>query len=379
MQNVVKIALIALVAVMCVDALAATGASAEEPLQPLALSPVFLTAGPEELLFTGSGGAVTLRSKQAGVEGTISCERTLSFTGLAVTESALVNALRIELNGRCEQTVGSSKDTCSEPIKLELSYGQLGLLHNHVFLLVAPENGTLFATVKCTNGNTQVRGAVIGEFPLNGRGGSLQYGVSLEDFLLLYKAKGITQEPEEIELAGGLMKGVGLTTEGLFSGKASAEATELLKFDGLTEIQLPQPTPPIGIRPIGAQGGGRCTIVNRIEVEFRAVNEWCEYEIRNELAGVVDIVAVRLNRPTRGECTRIGELCTINEAPEMRRRECRSGEELAARGGADSECYIKLKYNFKPRRAQTISFDIAAATQTDPVALTGGAARQSLR
>lgn len=72
MRNVVRLALVALVAVMCVGALVATSASAEEPL--------FITESGEALLFTGTGGAVTLRAKRAGVEGTITCEKTL-FTG----------------------------------------------------------------------------------------------------------------------------------------------------------------------------------------------------------------------------------------------------------------------------------------------------------
>jgi hypothetical protein len=222
MRNVVKLFLVALVAVMCVDALATTSASAEEPL--------FVTESGKALLFVADGlGAVTLRGKKAGVEGTITCEKE-SVHGLALDKSTLARELHIEYNGKCEQTVGTNKGSCTEPIKPVLSYGELGLLKEHVLLLVAPEKGTEFVEVKCTNGNTKIGGAVIGEFKLNGRNGNSQYAVKQKAFLLLFKANGVKQEQEEIELLGSLMKGVALKAEGFFGEGASEEAVQLLLF-----------------------------------------------------------------------------------------------------------------------------------------------------
>lgn len=232
MCNVAKLVLVTLAFVICVDASAATTASAVEPL--------FATESLKALLFTGTGGAVTLRSEQLGVVGTITCEKN-SIHGRALHASALARELHMEFKGKCEQTVGSSKGTCTEPIKPLLSYGELGLLNGNVFLLVAPEKGaTLFVEVKCTNGNTTFTGAVIGEFPEIGRDGTSQYGLLREALLLSFKAKGTTQEPEEIELLGASMKNlknVSLKAEGFFGGKASQETKELLLFTGKAGLQ----------------------------------------------------------------------------------------------------------------------------------------------
>lgn len=233
MGNAAKLVLVALVAVMCVDALAATSASAEEPL--------FVTASLRALLFTGTIGAVTLRAKQAGVEGTITCEKT-SVHGRALNKSALARELHIEFKGKCEQIVGANKAACTEPIKPLVSYGELGflLLNDSALLLVAPEKGTEFVEVRCGSNITKFSGAVIGEFPVSGRDGIPQLGTLREAFLLSFKAKGTAQEPEEIELLGSSMKnlrGVSLKAEGFFGEKASEETAELLLFSGLAEIQ----------------------------------------------------------------------------------------------------------------------------------------------
>jgi hypothetical protein len=230
MGSVAKLALAALVAVMCVGPLAATSASAVETL--------FITSSGKALLFTGSG-AVTLRGKEAGIEGTIKCE--LSKThGFVLNKSSLARELHIEFEGKCEQTVGSTKSACTEPIKALSAYGELGLLHGHGLLLVAPEKGTELVEAKCAGDNTKFSGAVIGEFALNGADGLPQYGIAREDYLLLYKVKGTTQEPEEIELSGTLMKGVTLKAEGFLGEKASEETTQLLSFAGPTQIDGPQ-------------------------------------------------------------------------------------------------------------------------------------------
>jgi hypothetical protein len=356
MHSVVKLVLVALVAVVCVDALAAASTSAAEPL--------FITGTGKALLFTGTSGVVTLRSKTGtGTEGTITCEKTLTFHGLALNESALVRELHIEFKGKCEQTVGSNKGTCSEPIKLASSYGELGLLHGHVLILVAPESGTLFVEVKCTNGNTDVRGAIIGEFTLNGRGGSSQYNGALEDFLLSFNAKGITQEPESIELSGTLMTGVGLSTEGLFSGKASEEATELLSFDGLAQINGPQPPAQnLIVKPFKSDSeANNCPQVPATEiVEFETLNtSWCEYKVENNTrpAGVM-LIGVAIDLPPPIECFQVS--CLVEEAPEGGRNQCKTGTTATILASPNGVCYIRLKYTKMIEAQERVVFQVVA-------------------
>jgi hypothetical protein len=225
MHRIVKSMLVALFAVMCMGALAATSASAVEPL--------FLTESKKALLFTADNiGTPTLRGKRAGVEGTITCEKSAGH-GFALDKSPLSREVEIEFSGKCEQTLNGTKETCGEPIKPKKSYGELGLLNGHVLLLVAPETGTEFVEVKCgNNNNTKVLGAVIGEFPLNGRGGSKQYSTSLKEFLLEFTATGVKQNIETINLLGVEMKGVSLKVEGFLGEGASEEATALLLLNG---------------------------------------------------------------------------------------------------------------------------------------------------
>jgi len=216
-------AILALVAVFAFGAIAAASASASLPL--------FLTESKKALLFTADSGVGTLRGEKAGVVGTITCEQDLVH-GFVLNASPLAHELHIQFEKKCKQTIGTNEGTCTEPIKVNLAYGELGLLNGHVVLLVAPESGTEFVTVECTNGNTKVEGAVVGEFPLTGADGNPQYGVDRKDFLLVFKATGTTQEPEEIELLGSLMTGVSLKVSGFLGGKASQESHELLLLDG---------------------------------------------------------------------------------------------------------------------------------------------------
>lgn len=75
---------------------------------------------------------------------------------------------------------------------------------------------------------------MIGEFPLNGTDGNPQYGVDRKDFLLLFKAKGTTQEPQEIELLGVKMTDVHPRVESTFftEEEFSLEFRQLLLVDG---------------------------------------------------------------------------------------------------------------------------------------------------
>lgn len=224
MQRIVKSVLVALFAVMCMGALAATSASA--------VGPLFLTESKKALLVTADVlGEATLKAKSFGVEGTIKCEKG-SGQGFVLDKSPLGHEIEVEFFGKCEQTVGTTKGTCTEPIKPKLTYGELGLLNGIVLGLVAPESGTEFVQLQCANGNTKFSGAIVGEFTLNGRDGAKQYGVERKVFLLLLNATGNKQNNQEIELLGVLMTGVHLSTEGFFSGEASVNAVALGLVDG---------------------------------------------------------------------------------------------------------------------------------------------------
>jgi hypothetical protein len=224
MTKVAKLALVALFAVMSMAALMASSAAASLPL--------FLTQSGKALLFTADSGLGTLRGTEAGVEATITCEKDLVH-GFVLNASPLAHEVEIQFHTKCEQKSAAGTAKCSEPIKVKKAYGELGLLNGHVLLLLAPEVGTEFVEVTCETTKTNVSGAVIGEFDLNGKDGNPQYGVDREDFLLLFKAKGTTQEPEEIELLGTLMTKVGLSVTNFLGGKASEETVELILLDGL--------------------------------------------------------------------------------------------------------------------------------------------------
>lgn len=234
MRNLAKLALVALVAVMCVNASAVTSASAGEPL--------FITESKKALLFTSTSGAVTLRAKQAGLEAAVECEKS-SGHGFVLDKSSLARELHVEYSGKCAQKInGGVAESCSEPIKPVVSYGELGLLNRHVPLLVAPEKGTEFVEVTCGAHKTKFTGALIGEFSLKGEDGLSQYQTLREEFLLLYNAKGTTrQELEEIELLGSLMKGVTLLAEGFLGEKASEETAQEVSFDGAVAITIEAP------------------------------------------------------------------------------------------------------------------------------------------
>lgn len=209
---------------LILSACGATTVTASEPL--------FLTKSKKALLFTADGlGGATLRGKNSGQEVTIKCEKS-SGHGFVLDKSPLVHEVHIEFSGKCEQEVLGNKGTCTEPIRLKLAYGELGLLNGHVLLLLAPEAGEEFVELKCINGNTKILGAVIGEFKLLGADGGKQYNALRKNFLLLYRAKGTTQEPEEIELLGKLMTGVSLKVEGFLGEKASEKASSLILVDG---------------------------------------------------------------------------------------------------------------------------------------------------
>lgn len=225
MHRIAKSVLLVLFAVMCVGALSAASASA-------GVLPLFLTASGTELLFTADSGAGTLRG-QGGAE--VKCEQDLAH-GFVLDKSSLAHEVEVSFHKNCEQKIGLVKSKCTEPIKTKLLFGELGLLHEHVLILFAPEAGSVFVTLTCGGNSTTVEGAVIGEIKLLGADGGSQYGVLRKDFLLLFNANGTKQEPKEIELLDNLMQGVSLQTKGFFAGEASEETHELVLPDGNVQI-----------------------------------------------------------------------------------------------------------------------------------------------
>lgn len=216
MRKITKLALVALIAVMSLAALvAASVASAGEPL--------FLTASGTTLLFTADSGVGTLRGERAGAVATVTCAQDLTH-GFILNNSPLAHKVEVAFEGKCEQTLGTEKTACEEPIRTHPLSGELGLLHGEVLLLLTPETLN-FTTLKCGGLTTEVGGAVIGLL-------DPPYGVAVTDATLLFKASGTTQLPEEIELLGVLMTKDGLHVEGFLGGKASEETTELLLPDG---------------------------------------------------------------------------------------------------------------------------------------------------
>lgn len=220
MRKITKLALVALIAVMSLAALvAASVASAGEPK--------FLTASGGTLLFVADSGTGTLRGEVAGIVATVVCEKD-STHGFILNNSPLAHKVEASFSGKCEQTVGTEKEKCSEAITTKALSGELGLLNGEVLILLTPETGN-FTEITCGATKTKVGGAVIGLI-------DPPYGVAVTDATLLFKANSTTQLPEEIELLGVLMTKDSLHVEGFLGGKASEETSELLLLDGPVTI-----------------------------------------------------------------------------------------------------------------------------------------------
>jgi hypothetical protein len=228
----IKLATLALVAILAIGALAAASAMASHPE---------FKGSHAELSFKGTSGFSLLRGKRVGVEAIISCKEDGS-SGVILDASPLAHKVLIEFKNDCLQKLGSgSAEQCKEPILTKVSEGELGLLlvsgHKLVGLYLQPEKGvTEFATVECGATTTKVKGSIIGEFPEETRGGTKQYNKSVSSFELEFKASGITQQYESIDLLGLEMSGDKLSVEGFLGEGASEETTETLTPDGSGEI-----------------------------------------------------------------------------------------------------------------------------------------------
>jgi hypothetical protein len=210
--------------------------------------PLFLTESGSELLFSGTnpaGTTPTLRALNAGVLGTITCEKVL-VDGWALPKSPLAHRVKTIFEGKCElHSSATGLVACTEPIEPKLALAELGLVlgNKTVGVLLEPTGTKEFVKVTCGANVTTVEGAVIGEIP-EIVGGVNQYNKLLSETTQVFEAENKNsenQKPESIELLGTNMTGVALTVSGFFGGKASEEATVILKGDGKIEICTQEP------------------------------------------------------------------------------------------------------------------------------------------
>lgn len=221
-----RLALTALFAVLAFSAIATSGALAH---------PEFNNASGKTLSFSGTGGTSILRGLNLGVLGTIECEKNTS-SGLVLNKSALAAEIHVEFSGKCVQLLSGNTTTCTEPIKIKLAFGELGLsLAKKAVLLLAPESGTEFVKITCGANVTTVEGTILGEFPENDKNLVKQYNQHSTKLELVFKSES-NNENQAIRhffLSNGtLMEGVELKVAGFFGGKASEEATGVVEADG---------------------------------------------------------------------------------------------------------------------------------------------------
>jgi hypothetical protein len=232
-MRIMKPAVAALFAVLACSAMAASSASAFHPL--------FLTQSAKELLFSGEGLKPVLRAEEAGVPGTLECERVL-IDGFALNLSTLAHDILVLFEGKCTLKVqGGGNEPCREPLVFKKSLAELGLLtstnHKVVLLLVSSE-GTIFDESECSGLRTTVSGSIIAEIPENNAKLEKQINVSRSELEVVFATvnKNNQQAITEIWLLGTQMTGDELKVEGFFGGKAAEELTLNLKGDGKVEI-----------------------------------------------------------------------------------------------------------------------------------------------
>ncbi len=229
--------LTALFAVLAFGAMAAAGASAAQPL--------FLNGnGSAKLSFTGAGGLVVLRFLEVGVLATIDCEKT-SVTGETVYKSMEAVKVVFSFDTKCEQKVGTTKTTCTEPTNSVSSFVELGLpssTNNKTVLeLVAPESGTSFVTFSCGSTNTTFEGIVVGEIPPENANKEAQYNKQRSSLEAVFAAVGKTSENQVYSgllLLGTQMTGTELKVTKFFGDKASFEVSVVTKppVNGTVEL-----------------------------------------------------------------------------------------------------------------------------------------------
>lgn len=225
----IKSATLALVAVSAFGMAAAADATASHP--------EFRTKSGLNLSFTGTSGTSILRGEQANILVTITCEKDTS-SGTILHKTPLLDKIEVTFSGKCHQEIGGgSPEACTEPIKINLARGELGLVTGKkAGLYVTPETGTKFVTIECGGKATEIAGSVIGEFPELSKSGVNQYNKLLPNFELRFSATAASQNLTEIELLGTRLIGQHLVLSGFLGGQASEETDETLTGDGEFEI-----------------------------------------------------------------------------------------------------------------------------------------------
>jgi len=223
---------VAAMAVMAFGAFAASSASATPEFKGL--------TGVTDIHFTGRSLVTTLRGLNAGVLGTISCEKDLA-SGLILVPSMLVDNILLQFHGKCTQKVGSTETGCGTLILTKPLHGIVGWINKGatpVGLLLHPESGTVFATVVCGTNTTTVEGEIVAEIPELNEARENQYNNSRTEYELVLKASGETQGVTTFELLGGtFMTGVSLKVAGFLGGAASEEGTELVTLEKDGELE----------------------------------------------------------------------------------------------------------------------------------------------
>lgn len=192
----------------------------------------FVTASGGTLSFHAEGGLSQLFGERLGVVGEIHCEKNLA-TGEILSGTSLADKVLIDFTGKCVQNspIGDN-EVCVEPILAKQTRGELGETGGLVSFLLAPVSGTEFATTDCGGEGTTVTGAIIGLFTE-----SAKYNKLESSALLLFSAKGTSQQDTEIELLGTSMTGIHLSASGLFGGNAAESASTVITADGDVEIR----------------------------------------------------------------------------------------------------------------------------------------------
>ncbi len=220
---------LAFFATLVLSAVGALGAGSASAFHPL-----FLLLKGTELSFTVSGRDPTLRGENLGATGTILCNK-VEGSGAILAKSTLAHRVHLRFFEKCEQTVGTNKATCKEPILPKLALAELGLLllpgghASDVALRLAPDDGTtVFTTVECLNGNTTVEGEIVGEVigPFNTEVASAEVrfeSVGKNSATQLYKS---------IDLLGVEDTNQHLSVAGAFGGEAAEDAKVTITFDG---------------------------------------------------------------------------------------------------------------------------------------------------
>ena len=186
--------------------------------------PEFITRSGGNQTFAGistTGGRLTGRS--LGNEGYLSCEK-VSVSGFILTKSMEMTNVVIELSGKCELNLGSTKSTCAEPVVTKELTGTLGYVKEEakgaVGLLLKPASGSVVFGFSCGGSVNDLSGEVVGEFS------TAQLNKMQTGFTLTFAATGVKQAVKTfLLLPTSFMTGVHLNWTGFFGGEGSMSWT----------------------------------------------------------------------------------------------------------------------------------------------------------